>query len=56
MHFFQYHVTHDASVYAIRRRNGEYTLTVLLLKGENQSVLIHGRGCIHVTHFNTTFC
>ena len=27
---FQYHVTHDVSVYALRRRNGEYTLTVLI--------------------------
>ena len=27
---FQYHVTHDVSVYAIRRRNGEYTLPVLI--------------------------
>ena len=27
---FQYHVTHDVSVYAIRGRNGEYTLPVLI--------------------------
>ena len=27
---FQYHVTHDVSVYAICRRNGEYTLPVLI--------------------------
>ena len=27
---FQYHVTHDVSVYAIRRRNGEYILPVLI--------------------------
>ena len=38
INIFQYHVTHDVSIYAIRRRNDEYTLPVLmLLKGENQS-------------------